>query len=65
MSISKKKGIFKANPSHTRFLKMIGKKSSERSIDENKALGLSTTYVENGIIYEEDSKGRKVEIGRI
>lgn len=65
MALFKKKGIFKSNRSHTLFLKKVGKKSAERSIDENKALGLSITYLEDGIIYEEDAKGKKTEIGRI
>ena len=36
-----------------------------KSIRESKALGLSITYAENGIIYQEEADGTRIEIGRI
>jgi len=40
-------------------LKKIVKKASERAIRENKALGLPTTYLEDGKIIKEYANGTK------
>ncbi|HET6243114.1 MAG: hypothetical protein H0V01_07635 [Bacteroidetes bacterium] len=40
-------------------LSKIGRESAAQAIRESKALGLTITYMENGILYEEDAKGKK------
>ena len=56
---------FKPNRSHTALLIKMGKLSAERSIKENKVLGLPITYAENGKIIREHADGRMEILGTI
>ena len=65
LTLVKKKIEFKPNTAHTNLLVKAGKLSAERSIRENKALGLPITYLEDGQIIREFADGRKEIIGTI
>jgi hypothetical protein len=46
-------------------LKKIAKKSSEKAVKESKALGLSITYLKEGVLYEEFPDGTVKKIKEI
>lgn len=46
----------------TASLVRIAHRSSAQAVRESKALGLSITYMEKGILYKEDAEGNKVAI---
>ena len=56
---------FKPNRNHTALLIEMGKLSAERSIKENKVLGLPITYSEEGKVIREHADGRKEVLGFI
>ena len=64
-SSNKRVGQFKADKAHTLLLVEIGKLSAERSIRENKALGLPITYLEGDTIIKEHADGRMEVIGKL
>jgi|SRR5258705_13251413 hypothetical protein len=60
-SASKKtsKPAFKSNPKQTAALTKVAHKSAANAIRASKALGLSITYMEKGILYKEQANGTK------
>jgi hypothetical protein len=52
-----------AVPSGTsKVLKNIGKRSAKKAIRESKAMNLTITYMEKGILYSEKPDGTKVKV---
>jgi len=47
---------------HSKKLAEIAKRASEKAIRESKALNLTITYMENGILYRENPDGTRKEI---
>ncbi|MDP2388265.1 MAG: hypothetical protein Q8M29_17960 [Bacteroidota bacterium] len=60
-SSSKKNVIksFRRDPKQTASLIKVGKSSAAKAIRESKALGLSITFIENGILYKEQADGSR------
>jgi hypothetical protein len=50
---------FKSDTKETAVLLKAGKKGASLAIRESKALGLTITYLENGILYKEYADGTK------
>jgi hypothetical protein len=53
------KQVFRKDKKQTKVLVKAGRVSAKRAFSASKALGLTVTYIENGIIYKEDAKGNK------
>ena len=49
--------VFRKDVLHTKALVKAGRISAKRAFSGSKALGLSVSYIKDGIIYEEDSNG--------
>lgn len=60
---SDNKSIFRPDVKQTAALVKIGRAGSANAIRASKALGLSITYMQNGILYKEDSSGTKEIVG--
>lgn len=56
------KKIFRQDYNQTRSLVKAGKISGENAVRRSKALNLVVTYIENGIVYEEQPDGSKKQI---
>lgn len=54
------KNIFIKDTPQTKALIKAGRISGSRAYSGSKALGLSITYIENGVVYEEDAQGQVV-----
>jgi len=56
-----RKTAFKSDPKQTAALTKVARKSAANAIRASKALGLSITYMEKGILYKEKPNGvRKI-----
>ncbi|WP_374539968.1 hypothetical protein [Flavobacterium sp.] len=49
--------VFRKDVLQTKALVKAGRISAKRAFSGSKALGLSVSYIKDGIIYEEDSNG--------
>ena len=49
--------VFRRDVLQTKALVKAGRISAKRAFSGSKALGLSVSYIKDGIIYEEDSNG--------
>jgi hypothetical protein len=56
---TKNKNAFRPDVKQTAALVKVGRVSSANAIRASKALGLSITYLQNGVLYKEDSNGTK------
>jgi len=56
---SERKNIFRPDVKQTAVLVKVGRAGSANAIRASKALGLSITYMKNGVLYKEDSNGTK------
>jgi hypothetical protein len=60
---SSKKNFSYAVPTGTsKVLKNIGKRSAKKAIRESKAMNLTITYMEKGILYSEKPDGTKIKL---
>ncbi len=59
MSVKK---IFRQDYDQTRLLVKVGRVSSHNAVRRSKALDLTITYIEDGIVYEELPDGTKKQI---
>lgn len=46
-------------------LNELVQKATTRAFEKSKALGLTITYAENGVIYEEQANGKREVVGKI
>lgn len=54
------KQVFRKDKKQTKVLVKAGKVASKRAFSASKALGLTVSYIENGIVYIEDSNGNRI-----
>ena len=52
-----KKIVFRKDVNQTRTLIKAARNSSKRAVSESKVLGLTITYMKDGVILEEDAQG--------
>lgn len=57
--------IFRKDASQTRVLVKAARVSAKRAYSGSRALGLSVSYIKDGIVYEEDANGNAVAIKQI
>jgi hypothetical protein len=59
------KFIFKEDINQTKALVKAGRIAAERAYKGSKALGLTVSYIKDGIVYSEDASGHVVKIKTI
>jgi hypothetical protein len=57
--------IFRKDVPQTKALVKAARVSAKRAFSGSKALGLSVSFIENGVVYEEDGNGNKNIINHI
>ena len=61
----KQKKVFRQDYKHTQMLTAVAAKCTADAIQHSKESGLTITFIEDGIIYEEFPDGRLVKIGTV
>ncbi|MBK7850725.1 MAG: hypothetical protein IPJ66_06130 [Bacteroidetes bacterium] len=56
------KAVFRRDAKQTAILVKVGRKGSANAIRATKALGLSITYMKNGVLYKEFPDGRTEQL---
>ena len=54
--------VFRKDVSQTNLLVKVGKVSGRNAIRRSKAMDLVVTYIEKGVVYEEQPDGTKIQI---
>lgn len=54
------KVVFRKDISQTKALIKAAKVAGKRALSASKALGLSVTYIKDGVVYEEDAEGNTI-----
>jgi hypothetical protein len=57
----KSKFVFRKDATQTKTLVKAGKESAKNALRASRALGISVSYIENGILYEERPDGQVEE----
>lgn len=57
-----KNRIFRKDVAQTNLLVKVGKTSGKNAVRRSKAMDLVVTYIEKGIVYEEQPNGSKIQI---
>lgn len=57
--------IFRKDVPQTKALVKAARVSGKRACSGSKALGLSVSFIKNGVVYEEDANGNVIIINRI
>ncbi|MGL2963433.1 hypothetical protein ACSVH2_06400 [Flavobacterium sp. RSB2_4_14] len=61
----KSKFVFRKDATQTKTLVKAGKESAKNALRASRALGISVSYIENGILYEERADGQVEEIQKL
>ncbi|MFM7021144.1 MAG: hypothetical protein ACKOXC_10130 [Aquirufa sp.] len=57
-----KNRIFRKDVGQTNLLVKVGKTSGKNAVRRSKAMNLVVTYIEKGVVYEEQPNGSKIQI---
>lgn len=57
--------VFRKDASQTKVLVKAARVSAKRAYSGSKALGLTVSYIKDGIVYEEDANGSAIAVKHI